>query len=73
MLSKVLWILIPVVILFMFLVYWISVRNIKVKQNLFGWGCIEGDCEKVLGGEYSTYEQCKLKCTSCKKKEKKKD
>lgn len=57
---EILWIVIPVIIgVAIFLVYWFYLRNNEKRQ---GWDCVEGDCEKVLGGEYKTYEQCKNRC-----------
>ena len=57
---EVLWIIIPILIgVGIFLVYWFYLRDRKEKQ---GWDCVEGDCERVLGGEYKTYEQCRNRC-----------
>ncbi len=28
------------------------------------WSCKEGGCEKVIGGKYSSYDECKAKCTN---------
>jgi hypothetical protein len=30
------------------------------------WKCIDGNCEKVIGGDYSDYNKCNAKCNSSK-------
>lgn len=64
---QILWILIPIVIgVGIFLAYWFQVKNSNEEQ---GWDCVEGDCEKVLGGEFKSYEQCRNRCADNKGKE----
>jgi hypothetical protein len=59
-----LWVLIPIVIgVGIFLVYWFYLRKKDEEQ---GWDCLEGGCEKMLGGKYKTYDQCKNRCADKK-------
>jgi len=61
---QILWIITPIIIgICIFLIYWSYLRN---DAQIDGWECIEGDCEKVLDGEYKSYDNCKNRCADKK-------
>ena len=43
------------------------VVEFKIKK----WSCVEGKCERVLGGDYTSANECEQKCANSKAKNKK--